>query len=61
MGLQLDEGFVHLNIANRVVSIDLNCMSVINNAINHLAKVNKKRLTLKISLFFIYYVVEKSL
>ena len=36
MGLQPGEVFVHRNIANMVVNIDLNCMSVINYAVNHL-------------------------
>lgn len=36
MGLQPGEVFVHRNIANMVVNIDLNCMSVLNYAINHL-------------------------
>ncbi|MCB0515320.1 MAG: carbonic anhydrase [Chitinophagales bacterium] len=39
MGLQPGEVFVHRNIANMVISIDLNVMSVVNYAINHL-KVN---------------------
>lgn len=39
MGLQPGELFVHRNVANMVVSIDLNAMSVINYAVNHL-KVN---------------------
>lgn len=36
MGLQPGELFVHRNVANMVVSVDLNVMSVINYAINHL-------------------------
>ena len=36
MGLQPGEVFVHRNIANMVVSIDLNAMSVINYAVNQL-------------------------
>lgn len=39
MGLQPGEVFVHRNIANMVVNIDLNVMSVLNYAVNHL-KVN---------------------
>jgi len=39
MGLEPGEVFVHRNIANMVVNIDLNCMSVLNYAVNHL-KVN---------------------
>lgn len=39
MGLNPGEVFVHRNIANMVVNIDLNCMSVLNYAVNHL-KVN---------------------
>lgn len=39
MGLNPGEVFVHRNIANMVVNIDLNVMSVINYAVNHL-KVN---------------------
>jgi carbonic anhydrase len=39
MGLQPGEAFVHRNIANMVVSIDLNMMSVLNYAVVHL-KVN---------------------
>src|SRR3982751_1248719 len=39
MGLQPGEAFVHRNIANMVVSIDLNMMSVLNYAVRHL-KVN---------------------
>jgi len=36
MGLKPGEAFVHRNIANMVVSIDLNCMSVINYAVRQL-------------------------
>lgn len=36
MGLGPGEVFVHRNIANMVISIDLNVMSVINYAVNHL-------------------------
>lgn len=36
MGLEAGEVFVHRNIANLVVSIDLNVMSVINYAVNNL-------------------------
>lgn len=39
MGLQPGEAFVHRNIANMVISIDLNMMSVLNYAVVHL-KVN---------------------
>lgn len=39
MGLQPGEAFIHRNIANMVVSIDLNMMSVLNYAVRHL-KVN---------------------
>jgi len=40
MGVQPGEIFVHRNIANMVISIDLNVMSVINYAVRHL-KVNQ--------------------
>jgi carbonic anhydrase len=36
MGVQPGEVFVHRNIANMVISIDLNVMSVINYAVRHL-------------------------
>ncbi len=36
MGLGPGEVFVHRNIANMVISIDLNVMSVVNYAVNHL-------------------------
>lgn len=39
MGLEPGEAFVHRNIANMVISIDVNVMSVVNYAVNHL-KVN---------------------
>ena len=39
MGVQPGEVFIHRNIANMVISIDLNVMSVLNYAVNHL-KVN---------------------
>jgi carbonic anhydrase len=39
MGLGPGEAFIHRNIANMVISIDLNTMSVVNYAVNHL-KVN---------------------
>ncbi|KAM0483744.1 hypothetical protein ACHAPX_002240 [Trichoderma viride] len=35
-GLEAGEAFVHRNIANMVISTDLNVMSVINYAVNHL-------------------------
>lgn len=37
LGLKPGEAFVHRNIANMVISIDLNVMSVVNYAINHLS------------------------
>jgi carbonic anhydrase len=37
MGLQPGEAFVHRNVANLVVSTDLNVMSVINYAVRYLA------------------------
>ena len=40
MGVQPGEVFVHRNIANMVISIDLNVMSVLNYAVRHL-KVNQ--------------------
>jgi len=40
MGVQPGEVFVHRNIANMVISIDMNVMSVINYAVRHL-KVNR--------------------
>jgi carbonic anhydrase len=40
MGVQPGEIFVHRNIANMVISIDMNVMSVINYAVRHL-KVNQ--------------------
>ncbi len=40
MGLEPGEVFVHRNIANMVISIDLNVMSVVNYAVDHL-KVNQ--------------------
>lgn len=39
MGVQPGEAFIHRNMANMVISIDLNMMSVLNYAIRHL-KVN---------------------
>lgn len=39
MGVQPGEVFVHRNIANMVISIDMNIMSVLNYAVRHL-KVN---------------------
>ena len=39
MGIQPGEAFIHRNIANMVISIDLNVMSVLNYAVRHL-KVN---------------------
>ena len=36
MGVQPGEVFIHRNIANMVISIDLNVMSVINYAVDHL-------------------------
>jgi carbonic anhydrase len=36
MGVQPGEVFVHRNIANMVISIDLNVMSVLNYAVDHL-------------------------
>lgn len=39
MGVQPGEVFIHRNIANMVISIDLNVMSVLNYAVKHL-KVN---------------------
>ena len=40
MGVQPGEAFIHRNIANMVISIDLNVMSVLNYAVRHL-KVNQ--------------------
>lgn len=39
MGVKPGEAFIHRNIANMVISIDLNMMSVLNYAVRHL-KVN---------------------
>lgn len=39
MGVKPGEAFIHRNIANMVISIDLNVMSVLNYAVDHL-KVN---------------------
>lgn len=36
MGLNPGEAFIHRNIANMVISIDLNVMSVLNYAVRHL-------------------------
>lgn len=36
MGVSPGEVFIHRNIANMVISIDLNVMSVLNYAVNHL-------------------------
>lgn len=36
LGVEPGEAFVHRNIANMVISIDLNVMSVLNYAVNHL-------------------------
>lgn len=36
MGVEPGEVFIHRNIANMVISIDLNVMSVLNYAVNHL-------------------------
>lgn len=36
MGVQPGEVFIHRNVANMVISIDLNVMSVINYAVRHL-------------------------
>ena len=36
MGVQPGEVFIHRNIANMVISIDMNVMSVLNYAVNHL-------------------------
>jgi carbonic anhydrase len=36
MGVQPGEAFIHRNLANMVISIDLNTMSVLEYAVNHL-------------------------
>jgi len=36
MGIRPGEAFIHRNIANMIISIDLNVMSVLNYAIDHL-------------------------
>ena len=36
MGAEPGEAFIHRNIANMVISIDLNVMSVLNYAVDHL-------------------------
>jgi carbonic anhydrase len=36
MGMQPGEVFIHRNVANMVISVDLNVMSVINYAVRHL-------------------------
>lgn len=36
MGIQPGEAFVHRNVANMVISVDLNVMSVLNYAVRHL-------------------------
>jgi len=40
MGVKPGEAFIHRNIANMVISLDLNVMSVLNYAVDHL-KVNQ--------------------